>query len=202
MRVDFLQRQWNRIPGSTPGSRWRRAFSYYAMFLILVMLADLIGAASGGFYLVGNIVSASVLAGLSVGYFLVVVVAVIFLTSQDFRPAPRRLAADTLVSIVFAVLAFSLVYRFSGITMEFPCNPPTRPQDFVYFSAVTFSTLGYGDFKPCESIRLAAAFQAIFGNLHLGLIVGSAFFFAQSVLPGSGNEHAAEHHDRPENKND
>lgn len=44
--------------------------------------------------------------------------------------------------------------------------------DAIYFSIVTATTLGYGDFAPPENIRLIAAFQAIVGYAYLALYVG------------------------------
>ena len=137
---------------------------------------------------------------ISVTYFGFVVVAVIYFTSQHFRVAPRRLARDTVLSITFTILAFAVFHRNAGITLTGDCPAPYTPVDALYFSAVTFSTLGYGDFRPCpEAVaRLVAAFQAIFGNLHLGLIVGAAFFFAQDqgVSPEASRRPAEERNTR------
>jgi hypothetical protein len=41
-----------------------------------------------------------------------------------------------------------------------------------YFSVVTWTTLGYGDFQPLPDFRLLAAFQALVGYVFLGVIVG------------------------------
>lgn len=127
-----------------------------------------------------NLVGSVILMLFSIAYFVAVVVGVIFLTSKEFKPAPIRLAMDTMISMVFTILSFSTIYSLKGISLGDCCVGVVSPLDYVYFSAVTFSTLGYGDFRPCEGARLFAAFQAIFGNLHLGLIVGTAFFFAQA----------------------
>ncbi|MXY33864.1 MAG: two pore domain potassium channel family protein [Boseongicola sp. SB0676_bin_33] len=45
--------------------------------------------------------------------------------------------------------------------------------DALYFSVVTFTTLGYGDLAPREEYRLVAAFQAIYGYVFLGAFVGT-----------------------------
>ncbi|MDJ1007519.1 MAG: potassium channel family protein [Paracoccaceae bacterium] len=42
----------------------------------------------------------------------------------------------------------------------------------LYFSIVTFTTLGYGDFQPVPRMRLIASIQAILGYAFLGLLVG------------------------------
>ena len=125
---------------------------------------------------------------MSLFYFSTVVVAVLFLTSHDFRVAPVRLAKDTLVSICFIILSFALLYRKLGISLSADCDRKFTEIDTLYFSAVTFSTLGYGDFRPCEAARLIASSEALIGNLHLGLIVGSGFLLAgnsQSSQPNS-----------------
>jgi voltage-gated potassium channel Kch len=36
--------------------------------------------------------------------------------------------------------------------------------NYLYFSTVTFTTLGYGDFRPCESARLLAAVESLLGG--------------------------------------
>ena len=44
--------------------------------------------------------------------------------------------------------------------------------DAYYFSLVTFTTLGYGDFSPKPEYRLLFASEAFFGYLFFGVIVG------------------------------
>lgn len=168
------------MPGSTPGSRFRNLFSYVIAGVSLGLVIETI-AASFGYAFFTWIGAAWFFLAVSVMFFGAVVVGVIFLTSQHFRLSPTRLARDTMLSIIFTILVFALFHRISGITLTGICPEEYSPADALYFSAVTFSTLGYGDFRPCPTAtaRLVAAFQAIFGNLHLGLVVGAAFFFAQ-----------------------
>lgn len=50
----------------------------------------------------------------------------------------------------------------------------TPDNDFItalYFSIVTWTTVGYGDFAPAPGLRLLAALQALAGYIFLGLIV-------------------------------
>ncbi|MCI4646288.1 MAG: ion channel, partial [Hyphomonadaceae bacterium] len=46
-------------------------------------------------------------------------------------------------------------------------------QEAIYFSIVTWTTLGYGDYKPPPDLQIMAAVQAVFGYLYLGLLVGA-----------------------------
>ena len=81
-----------------------------------------------------------------------------------------RLFVDALISTLLMVLVFGLLYRLFGI------QPIATPGEALYFSAVTFSTLGFGDFTPARATAQAlAGMQAIIGNLHLGFVVGATF---------------------------
>ncbi|MEP2597289.1 MAG: ion channel, partial [Lentilitoribacter sp.] len=117
-------------------------------------------------------------------FFVIVVLAIPFLTSEGFRPSPIRLFSDALISILLSIVSFAVGYRYWGIVP--PEGEIVARFDYYYFSAVTFSTLGFGDFRPSADARFLASFQAILGNLHLGIIVGAAFFAAQPVTSGGG----------------
>ena len=45
-------------------------------------------------------------------------------------------------------------------------------RDAMYFSVLTFTTLGYGDIRPEAPYRIAAALEALYGYVFLGLLVG------------------------------
>ncbi|MEM9421271.1 MAG: potassium channel family protein [Pseudomonadota bacterium] len=106
---------------------------------------------------------------ISVYFFVDVVLLVPFRTSNTFRVNVPRLFRDTLISSAVNISAFATVYIRSGI------DPNGSPLDHLYFSAVTFSTLGFGDYSPEKSGKLFAAFEALLGNLHLGFIVAATF---------------------------
>ena len=73
--------------------------------------------------------------------------------------------ARVLLSAIFTILTFALVYqRFNAI----------NDQSFVsclYFSAITFTTVGYGDLAPHGALRLIAASGALTGILLCGLFI-------------------------------
>jgi hypothetical protein len=49
---------------------------------------------------------------------------------------------------------------------------PERVIEFVYFSFVTMTTLGYGDVSPLTSYAMTASYaEAMFGQLYLAILV-------------------------------
>jgi len=93
---------------------------------------------------------------------------------NDFQLDALRLVCDTMISSVFMIMVFAVLYKNIGLISN---GETVRPNalDAIYFSSVTFSTLGYGDFAPHPSLRIISATQALLGNLHLGMIVGATF---------------------------
>lgn len=160
----------------------RRMMSRYAVILILALTVFVVVELWSSKYPDEIILVIAIYSTVySILYFIIVIVIVPFLSSEDFVLNPFRLFTDGVISICLVVLSFSTAYYYLGIEASFEKSPSIV--DHVYFSAVTFSTLGFGDFRPSESARLLAAFQAIIGNLHLGIIVGAAFLAAS--LPHS-----------------
>ncbi len=75
--------------------------------------------------------------------------------------------------VLTVIATHALYYSQIGLVMT-GTDQVFRPRwrDALYFSIVTFTTLGYGDMAPREEYRLTAAFQAIFGYVFLGALVG------------------------------
>ncbi len=77
---------------------------------------------------------------------------------------------------------FAYVYRFIAAlspTQLFAQTPHVHVADFLYFSFVTLTTLGYGDLTPALSLaRMLAVTEALLGQLYLvtvvALLVGHA----------------------------
>lgn len=77
----------------------------------------------------------------------------------------RILAMITIVMALFAIITAEVwlwagVYVWLGAFTEFETS--------LYFSVVTFSTLGYGDVVPNPEWRLMAAMEAVNGFLLVG----------------------------------
>jgi hypothetical protein len=153
------------------GSNLRRAGSRVTLFLAIILVLaiffrSIIGS-EANLLILG--ISGYLLSGYGLAFFCICVLFMPLRDHFDFRVDTSRLMRDTLVSSFFLIVSTSYIFQFHGI------SPGGKGTDFLYFSAVTFSTLGYGDFKPTESARLVAAAHALIGNLHLGMLVGSTF---------------------------
>ena len=79
-----------------------------------------------------------------------------------------RLAGWMIVLHLVEITAWSLVYVWGGGMPDLPSA--------LYFSAVTYTTTGYGDLVLPQAWRLVGAIEALTGILMCGLSTG--FFFA------------------------
>lgn len=94
----------------------------------------------------------------------------------------KKRRTTKLACIISLVLTYLLVLILFGKFYSLPCNVEgcmyennTRTnltfQDGYYFSAVTITTLGYGDIVPKGFFRTFAASEAIAGLLYMGIIL-------------------------------
>ncbi len=78
------------------------------------------------------------------------------------------------LSAIGTIALFAILYH-SFNAVQGPCNPSylMRWYDYLYYSAITFTTVGYGDFvpKPIGAFRLLAAAEAFCGVFVTGLFI-------------------------------
>lgn len=78
-----------------------------------------------------------------------------------------------LINAGLAILFYSIIYYFSkGIMFEDNQSIDTIIES-IYFSAVTFTTLGYGDYHPIGIFRLVASSEALIGAFLIAFYVVS-----------------------------
>lgn len=81
----------------------------------------------------------------------------------------------SLVHISILIMTYADIYRFHGI--HGPDGQLTRdPRDCFYFSTITWTTVGYGDFRPADSARMFAASEAILGVVFTSIFTACLFF--------------------------
>jgi hypothetical protein len=80
------------------------------------------------------------------------------------------LLATHIIEVWVYAAAFGLVDGRSGLgNLSHISNAPVSDWlDYVYFSFVTYTTVGYGDFVPIGPIRFIAAMEALNGWVLLG----------------------------------
>ena len=57
--------------------------------------------------------------------------------------------------------------------------------DVLYFSIVTWTTLGYGDFRPSPDTRMYAASQAVLGYFYMGILIAKLFQWLSELPPSN-----------------
>ena len=86
-------------------------------------------------------------------------------------------------NVALLLVAFAAIYASLGIEDTSGSGGPTKTRAFVdclYYSVVTFTTLGYGDFQPFGAARVMAALQAFTGYLVLGILASSSASLIQN----------------------
>ncbi|WP_192931292.1 potassium channel family protein [Gemmobacter serpentinus] len=203
------------LPGSDWGSKARNVMSFLAIFWSLGILAEICAAALGWPIFLSDRWSFALALLWLLGAVIVfyhVCIGVIFLHSEARPILAGRLLRDTAISASFTVTSFALAYRYVGVSGrgidgQRLCFVPetmdcvTGPLDHLYFSLVTFSTLGYGDVTLLRW-RLLSAIEALLGNLHLGIFVGAVFYYLatpakaqKTAIKASGGASGDQPHD-------
>lgn len=93
-----------------------------------------------------------------------------------FQESVRAALIGLVGDLLLLLLAFAVVYRQVGL-VDNTGSSPTSVHDFplaLYFSVVTFTTVGYGDFYPTGVGRLLAALEAMVGYLVLATIASTS----------------------------
>jgi hypothetical protein len=152
-------------------SQAQRRALVVALLLVLVAVVFAIvnvGQASGAL----DIVTASSGVLLAVGAMVAIL-----------RRAATRLRIDgeTVYAVMSVYLLIGLSYAYVYGLIGAASNQPffagdhgtIQSSDFIYFSFITLTTVGYGDFTPAQRVgEMFAASEAVIGQLYLVSVVG------------------------------
>lgn len=79
------------------------------------------------------------------------------------------LLSGILWSLAYHMVNIAIPYSFNG---RLSPNISNQLNDFVYYSFITLTTLGYGDIIPLSATAKSLAFlQAIFGQLYVAILI-------------------------------
>ena len=99
----------------------------------------------------------------------------------------KELAMTTLNVFLFLLTFSALYYEVGIVDTTLDGNPIS--QDFwacCYYAVVTFTSTGYGDFRPQGITRVFASLQALIGYLVLGLMASTSLSVVKWTANGSG----------------
>lgn len=100
------------------------------------------------------------------------------------RYSSLKACIKVIIAFWIIVLIFLVIFLFSCIYFSTTIVENGKPiqdgSDAFYFSIVTFTTLGYGDFQPPPEARFYAATESILGYIILGIFVATTINILQS----------------------
>lgn len=101
---------------------------------------------------------------------LVIVISIIILVYSYFIKSSRKYDILYFVSafVIGLIFRFAEAYSKLGITGQ---QSENAYLDLIYFSAITMSTVGYGDFQPCPIARPLALLQGVLGVILFPVVV-------------------------------
>ncbi len=132
---------------------------------------------------------------------IAIVVLAYFLPLPEYMRQPKwtklqmyLFVAQVLTSALFIILLYAEIYvsvgldkgshfqmEQNGVINSIP-NPTKAPEDCLYFSLVTWTTLGYGDVQATNNFcRFTAASEAFLQIIYLGLFIAVVTHIFQQV---------------------
>ena len=87
------------------------------------------------------------------------------------------------------ILGYAILYLYFGLMDG--GQLVREPITCLYFSIVTWTTLGYGDVLPAPEARLFAASEALVGSLWLALLVGMSAVLFRQLFEGPSPQSSA-----------
>lgn len=97
----------------------------------------------------------------------------------------RKLSVKLGVILFSAIALFALAYWIAGNFEGHTVNDDGKKANFwelLYFSVVSITTLGYGDFSPSGVSRVFAGLEAIFGIVFIGYSIAQVLSVRQAAL--------------------
>jgi hypothetical protein len=109
-------------------------------------------------------------------YLTAIIVSIRIQLIDRGRMARIMIIPFILLTIFNIIIDYSEECQIYGITDTLTGNVVSNARTCFYFSVVTWTTLGYGDFRPTAALRLIAASEAILGYFAMALFVAGVVY--------------------------
>lgn len=123
----------------------------------------------------GNTKAAAIAIALMAGLLVILLPVAIVRGITDHTEINVRTIAGALCIYLLAGLFFAFLYMTMDVVGAhdfFAESVPYHPFDFIYFSFITMTTVGYGDFTAAgDAGRMLAVLEALLGQIYLVTIV-------------------------------
>lgn len=96
---------------------------------------------------------------------------------KEIRKAGYIGFVSAMLSIPFQIAIFGVVFQRCGLYINAERDISHTFSASLYFSGITFFTVGYGDVLPSESCRFWAVFEAFCGTITTALVIASIVQF-------------------------
>jgi hypothetical protein len=97
---------------------------------------------------------------------------VIFTNVVDFNRLVGAMCIYEMLGLIWAVLYAGIVHVSPGAFADGALDAASGFYEFVYYSFVTLTTLGYGDIAPAAGITKALAYmEAMVGQLYIAILI-------------------------------
>jgi len=104
--------------------------------------------------------------------------------ASEYRLRYRPLFVDVVNYITFALISASIYWANHTY---FGPNALTSPADALYFSIVTMTTIGYGDFTPRACLRWVAVTQVSLGIFIIVIVIATLIGAGRPLFPNPRN---------------
>jgi hypothetical protein len=113
--------------------------------------------------------------GFALLFFTVAIVAMMIRIAKSKRTGALEFLEAINIYFLLGILGsvfFSIIHLYSQGAFRFPEGVIPNRSDFIYYSFVTISTLGYGDIIPVSPLaKNFSIFISISGQLYLAMVV-------------------------------
>ncbi len=147
-----------------------RAREIFALVLVTVGLPTVIGFCLFNPPDIGFGVREATLVITAFFFVYLVLGVAIFLTRRINAVQSAIFTVFSLCFLITLLLAFAFVYRKLGLVSS-NGHRTTDPIVCLYFSIITWTTVGYGDFTPSPEARLFAAGEALLAYIFMAVLI-------------------------------